>query len=294
MEQNNWQIMYAASTGLKHSSINKNGQDRVYSLESNGVLVIALADGAGSYKYPEQGAELVCQVMCNELSSNFEDIYSTNLEDVINLLCNTIQTPLKRLSSEIGCDIYELSSTLLCVAIKDGRYIALHVGDGIIGYNRDFGTLEPLSLPENGETPNSTFMTTGSNLPRHLRVLRDRLDNISGFMLMSDGSGHVLFSNKEHFFGNNAQKLINLIQQGHYHQNEVNQFVEKLLVPNCKVFDDCSLNIMTLINNLNEYKPDNKINVPLEKHNIVYDYIKDKRRKKKSKYKNMIKRIKRV
>jgi serine/threonine protein phosphatase PrpC len=199
MKQNKWQMMSAAMTGLKHSSINKSGQDRVYNLTRNGVLVIALADGAGSYKYPEQGAELVCQVICNELSDNFEDIYSFNLEDVIIRLCNIIQSPLSKLSAELDCDIYELSSTLLCVAVKDGRYIALHIGDGIIGYNRDFGTLEPLSLPENGETPNSTFMTTGSNLSRHLRVLRDTLENISGFILMSDGSGHVLFSNKEHF-----------------------------------------------------------------------------------------------
>lgn len=299
MKQNNWQKMSAASTGLKHSSINKNGQDRVCDLEINGVNVIALADGAGSYKHPELGAELVCNVIGKELSSNFDNIYSCdNLEDIISQLCDTIQTPLKKLSMEIDCDIYELSSTLLCVAIKDERYIALHVGDGIIGYNRDFGVLEPLSLPENGETPNSTFMTTGDNLLRHLRLLRNNLENISGFILMSDGAGHVLFSNKEHFFGNNAQKLMNFIQIGRYHQLDVSNFVENFLVPNCRVFDDCSLNIITLINDLDKSKVntiDDKNNEPLTRNiQDEYYFIKEKVKKNKTKFKNMMKKIKRV
>lgn len=41
---------------------------------------------------------------------------------------------LEKLAQELDCLVKDLASTLLVVAVKNGKYLILHIGDGVIGY----------------------------------------------------------------------------------------------------------------------------------------------------------------
>ena len=63
--------------------------------------------------------------------------------------------------------------TLLFVSIKNNKYIAGHIGDGIIGIIDEKGDAIVLSEPENGEFANTTYFTTSENYKYHLRLYRE-------------------------------------------------------------------------------------------------------------------------
>ncbi|WP_233702331.1 protein phosphatase 2C domain-containing protein [Helicobacter felis] len=49
-----------------------------------------------------------------------------------------------------ACDLHDLTSTLLAMAIKSDEFLLLHLGDGICGVLKD-RTLAVASHPDNGE-----------------------------------------------------------------------------------------------------------------------------------------------
>lgn len=68
-----WKNMQAYEIGKLHISRNMVCQDRTCFKEANGVKIISLADGAGSKFKSEIGAEIVCEKICELLSTKFID-----------------------------------------------------------------------------------------------------------------------------------------------------------------------------------------------------------------------------
>ena len=149
-------------------------QDKTISYNNNNVNIIALADGAGSAKFSHYGAEVVLEAVSKFISNNF-DLLINNPNGVQvkqDILTHLIEK-LNRKSQELCCDMKDLASTLLLVAIKENSFLICHVGDGIIGYLKE-DELKVASKPENGEFVNTTTFVTSKNAVMAMKLFKGK------------------------------------------------------------------------------------------------------------------------
>ena len=235
----------AASVGRGHASNNTCCQDKVHTLKkehSSGMFYgISLADGAGSCRLSHIGAEIVTNNILSYIGMNFSRL--TQLKDPSKHLNRQIASWLCDYTETYDIDIKELSSTLLFVCIKNGRFILGHVGDGAIGFLHSDGNIHLLSEPQNGEYSNSTFFTTSSQHTHRLRIKRGTLQNARGFILMSDGTMESLCNKQDKTLAHSCANIIKWLDKS----TEVD--VKKALQTNLdtvltkNTLDDCSLAI---------------------------------------------------
>lgn len=239
-----WALTSAEIQGSGHK---KNGipcQDKTYCLEQNKVRIIALADGAGSAKLSHLGAENVVRCAARLFANEFDSLYGADDAGVKREVASALKSSLCTLASKTDCQIRDLSSTLLVVAVKKNRFIALHIGDGVIGCLLR-NKLVTLSEPDNGEFAHLTWFTTTSNLEEVIRVYRGDVSSISGFILMSDGVEPSLYDGKNSQL---ADAVINLFYcNAKYPKGEMTSMLEQSLqdVITKRTNDDCSVALLS-------------------------------------------------
>jgi len=231
------------------SHINKNApcQDRTNSKTLNNVTVISLADGAGSCSKSEIGAEISTEFVVDYLCNNFDDLIDEKDEIISKVILEGIVDHLNEKATELEITVNDFASTLLFVGVKGDQYLAGHIGDGLIGYFEENET-KVLSIPENGEHSNETFFTTTKNALKHFRIYKNNLDNILGFILMSDGSYESLI-NKSTIEPTKANwDIFSWLLD----KNNSKEKIEEALKSNIenlfrkKTADDCSLNLLSI------------------------------------------------
>ncbi|WP_121756279.1 protein phosphatase 2C domain-containing protein [Helicobacter felis] len=158
----------------------------------------------------------------------------------------TLQNNCQRLQQVIqnkACDLHDLASTLLAVAIKGDEFLLLHLGDGICGVLKE-RTLAVASHPDNGEFGNETTFTTSKDAPLSARVFKGKLSdkNFTGFVLMSDGAGESFYKNKERTLVTVLQDYMNVARAPGM-RDQVQASLKTLLETKVKekTFDDCSV-----------------------------------------------------
>lgn len=281
-----WKMIHYAVRGRGHVAENIPCQDKTIALTKNDVSVIALADGAGSAKYSHIGAQTTINAVSDYIVTNFDMLVKEQDGVVIKqLFQKIILDALKEDQQVLDCELNALASTLLVVAIKDETFFLLHVGDGVIGYVKD-EQLYVASKPSNGEFTNSTVFVTSSRLIENMNLIKGTLQNISGFILMSDGTAESLYEKNQQRLAPIVKRLIDwtaLLPK----QNMLN-IVEQSFnnVISSRTLDDCSIAIITNQQNiLQKYKALNttekyyvlqlpkKDSRTLKKKVLRYDYI---------------------
>lgn len=236
-----WNCIKTAIQGKSHIVDNTPCQDKVFSLNYNDNCIVSLADGAGSAKYSHLGAEAVTKFICQDIDRNFEQYFKEEDGFVIKkLLIQSIQQLLQSVAEYNNCTINDLASTLLMVAIKNDNFIIIHIGDGVIGYlsNKE---LKVASKPKNGEFVNTTIFTTSTNVLASMKIIKGKINDITGFVLMSDGTETSLYHKKENRLApaiKNIMKYMNLIPTEKV-QEQLDQSMEKIIRNNTN--DDCSI-----------------------------------------------------
>jgi hypothetical protein len=188
-----WAAINLEFCGRGHLKDNIPCQDKTYFLKRNNVYVSALADGAGSAKYSHFGAEIASRSICEYLADNFNIVYNSEATAVKQTIIDTLTTQLKIKADGLKCEIKELASTLLAIAIYEDTCIIAHIGDGLIGCMHN-GKLQILSFPNNGEYSNSTYFTTTANAIKYIELKKGNIADISGIVLMSDGTCDSFYS----------------------------------------------------------------------------------------------------
>lgn len=144
--------------------------------------------------------------------------------------------------------VNELASTLLFVAHNRGRFIAGHVGDGVIAQVDGDDSAKTLSHPENGEYANTTVFVTDSSATNRLRLFHGELDTrVAGFVLMSDGCAESLYNKQS---GNPAAAVSKLIAwNATLSRNNINSVLRSNLEQSFskKSSDDCSLALLSIL-----------------------------------------------
>ncbi|WP_104641133.1 protein phosphatase 2C domain-containing protein [Helicobacter bizzozeronii] len=158
----------------------------------------------------------------------------------------TLQNNCQRLQQAIqnkACDLHDLASTLLVVAIKDDAFLLLHLGDGICGVLKG-RELKVASHPDNGEFSNETIFTTSKDAALSAKVFKGKLSdkNFTGFVLMSDGAGESFYKNKERTLVTMLQDYMNVARAPGM-RDQVQDSLKTLLKTRVKekTTDDCSV-----------------------------------------------------
>ena len=148
-------IKAAAATviGRSHVRDGSRCQDAVAVRSIRGAACIAVADGAGSRRRSGVGAQVASERVATVVLNNFERIYrlaSTDAARARRMVLFPVLQSLRRKNRRRKEPLDSMACTLLFAAYKDGRYIAGHIGDGIIAVTNGTGSFV-LSTPENGE-----------------------------------------------------------------------------------------------------------------------------------------------
>ena len=190
-------MTFARKIGDQHIKNNKLCEDYVNGKFNNDTAVIALSDGGGSKKYALETATILVE---NIITFGLErDIFNATSKDIVDIM----NTALK--SATLPME--DMGATLLFVVIKDGKYLAGHIGDGVI-LLKDNGEFRLLSEPENGEYLNQTyFLPISIENSHHLRLYTGDVKPDTGFILSSDGIASLLYDSNSNIGMNVCNKL---------------------------------------------------------------------------------------
>ena len=167
-----WKTLNYEVTGKSHIKAKKVCQDKTFTYMGNGAIVSALADGAGRYEFSDIGAISACKSISKYIGDNFDELISiSNANEVITRIVNHVLDDIENKAEEMHCDKEKLSSTLLCVAIKNEDVMVFHVGDGLIAGLKN-GELKTLTMPDNGEFANATYFITSPRAYEKARLLK--------------------------------------------------------------------------------------------------------------------------
>lgn len=216
-------------------------QDRIAALSKKGVHMVALADGAGSAAYSREGAQLVVTGVTEYITEHFDEMIASKTAGAVKRgLLEHLQKQLAEKARELDCAFGALASTLLFAAVKKDYFLIGHLGDGVIGYLKD-GRIHVASGPENGEYANTTYFVTSPSAGARLRLIKGRLDEIDGFVLMSDGCA-------ESFYNVSGRSLVpvtarilkwNCILNNREFKKILSQMFCEIIIK--KTTDDCSM-----------------------------------------------------
>lgn len=203
-----WIVYRKEKVGKSHIKTSTPCQDKTFYLDKNDIKSLVLCDGAGSAKFSHFGADIVTKSLATFLCDNFDNCYDNN--DALQIkreIINFIFEKLNSLKDFLGCELKELASTLQFVAIKDDRFILCHLGDGVVGYVKN-GLLKVASTPINGEFANATSFTISKDAISKMKLFKGKIDFISAFVLMSDGSAEAFYKKQIKKFSKGLEKLI--------------------------------------------------------------------------------------
>lgn len=239
-----WNILESVKQGRSHVKHGIPCQDKTFSQSYDGTYVIALADGAGSASLSHYGAECVVRCVTDELGMYFESYWNEqNARIAKERLFNVLYEALQKQADLRECELKDLASTLLVVAVKDERYLMLHVGDGVIGYHDEEG-LKVASAPNNGEFANTTIFVTSSDACGQARILKGHLGSITGFVLMSDGPEACLYNHQTKALADGLLEILNDIASKNLDvvSLDLDEAMNSVIVQ--YTMDDCSLVLM--------------------------------------------------
>lgn len=185
-----WHILGTSVTGTRHQKRDQPCQDaHCWQLLANGILLMTVADGAGSASLAEVGAQLSVQTVIDTLSQtpSFPD-----LEDVENwekLLKQTLMKArhvVEKEASVRDIPVRHLACTLM-VAVATPQWVTvIQVGDGAIVIADRQGVIQGLTIPPTGEYINETvfLISDGAIEQAQFQIWQGELHHIA---LFSDG-----------------------------------------------------------------------------------------------------------
>ena len=240
-----WVSVQCAVQGKSHARQNIPCQDKTFFKAENGIFAASLADGAGSCRLSHLGAELATRAICDALCSDFEKLFSN--DDGLTVkseLTDRILDKLSEAAEEQDCDIKDLSSTLLFIAVHENRFMLGHIGDGVIGYLKN-NEVKVASAPDNGEFANTTVFTTSKSAADSIKLIKGNLGSISGFVLMSDGPEAVFYDKARGILAPSLKRmfLLSRLLPAPLMERKITDFFQSVVTK--RTNDDCSMVIFT-------------------------------------------------
>lgn len=197
-----WTWCAVSVTGGRHVAQGLPSQDRVQVVPIGELLLIALADGAGSAVRGADGAEVAVEAAVKVATRLLID-GSPSEEEAVRVLRAAItaaKRAIRREAAYQGADRSAFATTLL-LAICGPEFVAVaQVGDSCCAIQHADGLLELALPPQKGQWANETTMLTKELVRPKIRVIRSPVaavfafsDGLERISLMADLTPHTGF-----------------------------------------------------------------------------------------------------
>jgi Protein phosphatase 2C len=185
----NWQVVAASVMGTSHEKRSQPCQDdHCWCLLPNGVLVAAIADGAGSAALAEVGAKIAVETVVGTIYRQQKLWPQNDSEWQVFLTAALIAA---RVAVETEASVREvpardLACTLIAVVATPELIAVAQIGDGAAVAGDSAGNAIALTVPPCGEYINETVFLTSPNAVEtaQFHVRREKMAHLAVF---SDG-----------------------------------------------------------------------------------------------------------
>jgi len=189
----NWKLVSLVRKGLAHSADGAECQDCVKVVETDSLLVAALADGLGSLPYSELAARTATQAICDYFTQLRPDLLRDAAPSPEELLFS-VQSAIEALAGERSLSLADMDCTLsfVCVSKPDHRAVIGLLGDSAVCV---MGSEQSIVMNHGNATASGTYAVLDKDASEHLLIRSVDLDayGILGFILSSDGLENELY-----------------------------------------------------------------------------------------------------
>lgn len=243
------------SCGKSHIKANMPCQDFCDYFTCDDFAIIALSDGAGSFKHSSFGSKLLVEQTIALFKERHEALFTQQAEEIKDAVIAHLSQHLKAQAQSMQIDEKELSATLLFVCCYGDKFIYGHIGDGVICCDLD-GNLKVISKESKSGFKNETTFFRSNIDKRHFTLAIETLEkSMLSFYCFSDGLEPVLIANKDGKLAPLLQKFsmwVNNFSASLVEKN-IALTLDNIAKNNHTLHDDLSLIIMN-VNNLTSDK----------------------------------------
>lgn len=185
-----WKAIVRSSIGVSHQRSSLPCQDyggyRCLENHDKPIAIGVVADGAGSARFSEIGAQLTVETALAELAefpqfqTDWETRKQENFADLTNGEVNqklfaelqqAIVSKLKEKAKELDCDLQDLACTLIVFIATSTWLLSAQIGDGfIVVRGQGDEAYQVLSQPQKGEYWNETTFVTSATALEALQI----------------------------------------------------------------------------------------------------------------------------
>ena len=208
-----WMVSRASVTGTSHLRSALPCQDSSDYRILKGVLIAAVADGAGSAAMSDVGSALAVETSVQTAERLIQEdhdhspypLHETCLKRVVTDAAEQTRHELNAESLRRGIDVSQLATTLLLAVYARNTLAAAQIGDGGLVVSDGPGSYATFITPQRGEYANQTNFLTSRNAMSQLDVRVERIggddprlamftDGIQNLVLRAaDNSPHAPF-----------------------------------------------------------------------------------------------------
>lgn len=223
MSDNKWRVVATSVRGTSHEKTGQACQDATYfRLLPHGVLVAAVADGAGSAALSDVGASIAAgaavEAIRHRLATPKVLEHDVALEILLRQCLEVTQKAVEEEAEERGMKVRDLASTLILVVATPELVAATQVGDGVAVVGDAMGNVMALTTPQRGEYVNETIFLIAPDAVSqaqqtiwrgpvgHIAIISDGLQRLA--LKMPEGTPHgPFFSPLFQFVSNLADEV---------------------------------------------------------------------------------------
>jgi Protein phosphatase 2C len=186
-----WRIVGTSVTGTRHLTSNTDCEDTLgYRSLSNGTILLAVADGAGSASRAKEGAQCAVQtalafaetMLAQSSTEQDEDFCRDVLEQTLQAVHDSIEQLALNQTA-----LHEFATTFLFAMITPERLAVLQVGDGAIVIQQEDETLQTITVPGYAEYINECSFVTDADYRAHAQYSILPLKHTRGIAMLTDG-----------------------------------------------------------------------------------------------------------
>jgi hypothetical protein len=187
-----WQVVGAAAAGVSHLKKDLPCQDsqayRLVKISGVDVLLVAVADGAGSAEHSDQGSACAVEASLLALEDALLAGYLEQMDapKLLYLAFETARQALIELALQQQISLRSLATTLTLVAAHGGSLLAAQLGDGAVVIQTEQEKLTPVTKPQRGEYANETYFLTQENALEKIAIEIIE-EPVQALAVMSDG-----------------------------------------------------------------------------------------------------------
>jgi len=167
-----WRVVAASVQGSRHERLGQPCQDAyAYEATPSGALIVAVADGAGSARYAQQGAQSAVQAV-REFLRTTDCLTKGGLDKWRAIATQAIEAARRAIAEQAQqgeATVSDFATTLIGVVATPHAVATVQIGDGAVVLEDAQGQLHLLTHTRLGEYLNETVFITSEGALQHAR-----------------------------------------------------------------------------------------------------------------------------